>query len=116
MNASLVLGLISLLLLTASIRMFYLALNQGASERVRQRLTAGQVQPVVEKAGWTYLDRAFLRAGLGRPTERMGLALSLYALLILIGYGLGGGIGAVSALLAVPLTLRLFVSDRKSVV
>lgn len=56
MNASLVLGLISLLLLTASIRMFYLALNQGASERVRQRLTAGQVQPVVEKAGWTYLE------------------------------------------------------------
>jgi len=66
MSASLVLGLISLLLFIASIRMFYLALNQGASERVRQRLMAGQVQPVAEKTGWSYLDRAFLRAGLCR--------------------------------------------------
>ncbi len=57
MSASLVLGLISLLLFIASIRMFYLALNQGASERVRQRLMAGQVRPVAEK------DRLELRIG-----------------------------------------------------
>lgn len=63
MSASLVLGLISLLLFIASIRMFYLALNQGASERVRQRLMAGQVQPVAEKTGWSYLDRAFCAPG-----------------------------------------------------
>lgn len=42
----------------------------------------------------------------------MGLALTLYALVVLIGYGLGGGIGAVCALLGVPLMLRLFVSWR----
>lgn len=52
MTASLILGLISVLQLMASIRLFYLALNQEASERVRQRLTAGQVAPVVEKPGW----------------------------------------------------------------
>lgn len=71
MSASLVLGLISLLLFIASIRMFYLALNQGASERVRQRLMAGQVQPVAEKTGWSY-GQGLLRAGLGQPTKRMG--------------------------------------------
>ncbi|EPN33490.1 hypothetical protein A245_43655 [Pseudomonas syringae pv. actinidiae ICMP 19096] len=34
MHASVVLGLISVVLLMVSVRMFYLALNQGASERV----------------------------------------------------------------------------------
>ncbi|RMO88028.1 hypothetical protein ALQ33_04420 [Pseudomonas syringae pv. philadelphi] len=112
MTASLILGLISVLQLMASIRLFYLALNQEASERVRQRLTAGQVTPVVEKPGWARLDRAFIRAGLGHPTERVGLALTLYALVVLIGYGLGGSIGAGCAFLGVPLMLRLFVSWR----
>ncbi|RMO77855.1 type II secretion system F family protein [Pseudomonas syringae group genomosp. 3] len=113
MHASVVLGLISVVLLMASVRMFYLALNQGASERVRQRLTAGHMQPAAaEKAGWSYLDRAFLRAGLGKATERMGLALTLYALSIVLGYWLGGGLGAVSMLLAVPLVVRVFVSWR----
>ncbi|NAT59253.1 type II secretion system protein F [Pseudomonas syringae pv. actinidifoliorum] len=113
MHASVVLGLISVVLLMVSVRMFYLALNQGASERVRQRLTAGYVQPAAaEKAGWSYLDRAFLRAGLGKATERTGLALTLYALSIVLGYWLGGGLGAVSMLLAVPLVVRVFVSWR----
>ncbi|EGH27929.1 type II secretion system protein [Pseudomonas syringae pv. japonica str. M301072] len=114
MSASLVLGLISLLLFIASIRMFYLALNQGASERVRQRLMAGQVQPVAEKTGWR-LPGSGLCARAGQPTKRMGLALSLYALLILIGYATAGVVGALSVLLAVPLTLRVFVSWRYEV-
>ncbi|KOP60357.1 type II secretion system F family protein [Pseudomonas tremae] len=115
MTASLVLGVISLLLLIASVRMFYLALNQDAKERVRRRLTAGQIEPVVEKPGWARLDRAFIRAGLGLPTERMGLALTLYALLILIGYAMADGIGVGCALVGVPLGLRLFVSWRSRV-
>ncbi|MCF5711387.1 type II secretion system F family protein [Pseudomonas tremae] len=115
MTASLVLGVISLLLLIASVRMFYLALNQDAKERVRRRLTAGQIEPVVEKPGWARLDRAFIRAGLGLPTERMGLALTLYALLILIGYAMADGIGAGCALVGFPLGLRLFVSWRSRV-
>ncbi len=45
----------------------------------------------------------------------MGLALSLYALLILIGYATAGVVGALSVLLAVPLTLRVFVSWRYEV-
>ncbi len=45
----------------------------------------------------------------------MGLALSLYALLILIGYATAGVVGALSVLLAVPLTLRMFVSWRYEV-
>ncbi|KOP52360.1 type II secretion system protein F [Pseudomonas coronafaciens pv. porri] len=115
MTASLVLGVISLLLLIASVRMFYLALNQDAKERVRRRLTAGQIEPVVEKPGWARLDRAFIRAGLGLPTERMGLALTLYALLILIGYAMADGISVGCALVGVPLGLRLFVSWRSRV-
>lgn len=112
MSASLWLAIIAVLLLGAAAWLFLLALSRGDSERVMQRLIAGQVQPVVEKPGWTYLDRAFLRAGLGHPTERYGLALTIWAVMMLIGYLGFDWLGAVTVLIGVPLLLRLFVSWR----
>ena len=64
--------LVSLVLLGLSIRLFYRGLRQTGTERVLGRLTQGQLQPVPTKTSWVGLDRAFLRAGLGRPSKRLG--------------------------------------------
>ncbi|MFJ4143495.1 type II secretion system F family protein [Pseudomonas sp. NPDC089734] len=112
MKASWVLAVIFVLLLGAAAYMFYLALNRGASERVMQRLQVGQPQAVEEKPGWERLDRAFLRAGLGRPTERIGLAITLWTLSASLGYGLGDWFGFGVGLVAAPLMLRMYVSWR----
>ncbi|SHN08024.1 tight adherence protein B [Pseudomonas asturiensis] len=112
MSASLWLAFIAVLMLCASAWLFLLALSRGDSERVMERLIAGQVQPIVEKPGWVYLDRAFLRAGLGQPTERVGLLLMTWVAMIVVGYALFDWFGAAAALVGVPLTLRLFVSWR----
>lgn len=105
-----ILALIFILLLGMAGYLFYLSLNRGASERIMQRLNHGQVAPNVEKPGLQRLERAFLRAGLGRPTDRMGLALTVWGLAGLLGYLLGGVIGLLVGLLGAPLLLRLYVS------
>ncbi|GFM89539.1 type II secretion system protein F [Pseudomonas cichorii] len=112
MKASLVLAIIFVLLLGAALYMFYLALNRGASERVMQRLQVGQPIAIEEKPGIEWLERAFLRAGLGKPTERIGLAITLWTLSILLGYLMGDWFGFGVGLVAAPLTLRMFISWR----
>ncbi|MEE4575384.1 type II secretion system F family protein [Pseudomonas alliivorans] len=112
MSASLWLAIIAVLLLCTSAWLFLTALSRADSERVMERLIAGQVQPVVERPTWVYLDRAFLRAGLGHPTERFRLLLMTWAAMTLIGYVMFGWFGAVTGLIGVPLMLRLFVSWR----
>ncbi|RMQ50567.1 Type II secretion system protein [Pseudomonas cichorii] len=112
MKASWILAVIFVLLLGAAVYMFYLALNRGASERVMQRLQIGQVLPVEEKPGMEWLDRAFLRAGLGKPTERIGLALTLWTLSMLTGYLIGDWLGFGVGIVAAPLMLRMYVSWR----
>ena len=112
MSASLWLAIIAALLLCASAWLFLTALSRADSERIMERLIAGQVQPIVERPGWAYLDRAFLRAGLGHPTERFRLLLMTWAAMILIGYAMFGWFGAAIGLIGMPLMLRLFVSWR----
>lgn len=112
MNIVLGLALVFIVLLGASCYLFYLSLNRGASERIMQRLNHGQVAPSVDKPVLQHLERAFLRAGLGRPTDRLGLALTVWGLAMLIGYLLAGGFGLIVGLLGVPMLLRLYVSWR----
>ncbi len=112
MSASLWLAIIAVLMLGTSAWLFLLALSRGDSERVMERLIAGQVQPVTVTPGWVYLDRAFLRAGLGHPTERVRLLLMTWVATIVIGYALFDGFGAVAGLIGMPMLLRLFVSWR----
>ncbi|MDB5981908.1 MAG: type secretion system protein [Pseudomonas sp.] len=112
MAGPLLLGLMFMLLLTASLSLFYRGWRKSASERVLVRLAHGQPQRVAEKPGWERLERAFLRAGLGRPTDRLGLSLVLWALAMLVGYFAGNWFGLLLALLLPPLLLRLYISWR----
>ncbi|MFJ7284086.1 type II secretion system F family protein [Pseudomonas sp. NPDC099000] len=108
----LLLTLICLALLGLSIRLFYRGLRQTSTERVLERLTQGQPEKKVAKSSWAGLDSAFLRAGLGRPTERLGLWLLLWALGVLIGFAIGSWGGLLALLLLPPLILRLYISWR----
>lgn len=112
MMGPLLFSLIGLALLALSTRLFYQGLRQTGTDRVMSRLAEGQPEPVVEKTSWTGLERTFLRAGLGRPTERLGLWLMLWALSILLGYVVASWIGVLALLLLPPLALRLYISWR----
>lgn len=108
----LLLILVCLLLLGLSARLLYRGLRQPGTQRVLERLSQGQPERVVQKTSWTALERAFLRAGLGRPTERIGLWLALWGLLALIGGVAGGWVGLLLASLLPPLLLRVFIQWR----
>ncbi|AZE46405.1 Flp pilus assembly protein TadB [Pseudomonas chlororaphis] len=104
------LALLCLTLLGLSGWMFYNGLRQVRTARVLDRLAQGQPQPNLEKTSWNRLERAFLRAGLGRPTERLGLWLAVWAAGCMLGYGLGNWPGVLALLVAPPLLLRLYIS------
>jgi tight adherence protein B len=104
------LALLCLTLLGLSGWMFYSGLRQARTARVLDRLAQGQPQPSEEKTSWNRLERAFLRAGLGRPTERLGLWLVVWAVGCMLGYGLGKWPGLLALLVAPPLLLRLYIS------
>lgn len=108
----LLLILVCLALLGVSVRLFYNGLRQSGTERILGRLNQGQPQRVVQKTSWTGLDRAFLRAGLGRPTERLGAWLAFWSLAVLMGLAVGGWVGALLLLLIPPLVMRLYVGWR----
>jgi len=113
MFVSALLGLISLLLLGLSIRLFYTSMRKTGRERVLSRL--GQGQPVLAPVTQTTknrLDRLFVRAGLNRPGERQGLWLGLWALLVLLGGVQAGGIGLLLMLVLPPLALHLYLAWR----
>lgn len=99
-----------LILLGLSIHLFLHGLRKNATEKVLNRLAAGQPQLAVEKPAWVGLERMFLRAGLGRPTERFGLWISLWAVAMALGFLLFEWIGLVVTLLAPPLLLRLSIA------
>lgn len=104
--------LVCLIMLGLSMHLLLKGLRQTGTERVLNRLAQGQPQLVVEKTSWVGLERAFLRAGLGRPNERLGRWMLLWAFGMLIGFAAGGWIGLVVCLLVPPLVLRLFISWR----
>ena len=112
MLAPLLLSLICLVLLGLSIHLFFRGVRQTGIERVMDRLAQGQPQLELQKTRWSGLDRAFLRAGMGRPTERMGLWLLLWSLSILIGFAVAGWSGLLALLLLPPLALRLYIAWR----
>ncbi|WP_085700961.1 type II secretion system F family protein [Pseudomonas sp. B26(2017)] len=105
-----ILIVLCLLLLGLSIRLFLQGVRKTANERVLSRLAAGQPQGVAEKTSWTGLERMFLRAGLGRPSERFGLWLSLWVVAMMLGYLLAEWVGLLVLILAPPLILRLYIA------
>lgn len=112
MKGAIVLGLIFMLLTGVSVYLFYRGLNKGANERIMIRLSLGQPDPVGKKPGLARIERAFLRAGLGRPAERLPLALVIWAMAMLVGYLLYDGIGLALGLIVPGVVLRFYVSLR----
>lgn len=112
MAGPLLFGLMFMLLLTASLSLFYRGWRKSAAERVMVRLAHGQPQMLVGKPGWERLERAFLRAGLGRPTDRLSLTLVLWVLAMLMGYFSGNWLGLLLAVVLPPLLLRMYISWR----
>lgn len=110
MLAPLMLIIVCLVLLGLSIRLFLQGLRKTATEKVLHRLAAGQPQRPAEKPVWVGLERMFLRAGLGRPTERFGLWLSLWAVAAGLGYVLADWVGLLLMVVIPPLALRLYIA------
>jgi len=110
MLGPIILIVICLTLLGLSIRLFLQGLRKTATEKVLNRLAAGQPRLAAEKPVWVGLERMFLRAGLGRPTERFGLWLILWALAMALGYFLADWIGLLLMIVIPPLLLRLYIA------
>jgi tight adherence protein B len=109
MLGPIILIVICLTLLGLSIRLFLQGLRKTATEKVLNRLAAGQPQLAPEKPVWVGLERMFLRAGLGRPTERFGLWLSLWALAMALVFFLADWVGLLLMIVIPPLLLRLYI-------
>ncbi|WP_070415425.1 type II secretion system F family protein, partial [Pseudomonas sp. BS-2016] len=82
------------------------------TDRVLERLSDGQPVPQEPNGSWVALERMFQRAGLGKPTDRLGLWLSGWALGMLLGYLLAGGLGLLAMLILPLLLLRVYIAWR----
>ena len=112
MIPALLLFTISFLMFVLSLSLVYRALTDPTTSRVLDRLGEGQPQFAEKIKGVAWLDRAFLQAGLGRPSERLGLWLSLWAGAVVLAGLIGGWVFFLALLVLPPLLLKLFVSWR----
>lgn len=112
MNAAWLLGLIGSLLLVMGMLLLQKGWRQSGHERVLQRL--GQdlpdAGPAPSRAGW--LERAFLRAGLDLPRERIGLLASAWVAAISLGALVGDWPLALALAGVLPLGLRAWLGWR----
>ena len=112
MTPAFLLFLISLLMLGLALSIIYRALRDPATGRVLDRLAQGQPPQTAKTIGLVWLARAFLQAGLGRPSKRIGLWLGLWLLVVTLGALLGGWPALIALVVVPPLLLRVFVSWR----
>ncbi|WP_338476391.1 type II secretion system F family protein [Pseudomonas khavaziana] len=107
-----ILLLICVLLVSLSIWLFQRGLRQAGTDRVLERLADGQPVPQESNSNWVAMERMFQRAGLGKPTDRLGLWLSGWAAAMVLGYLLADWLGLLAMLLVPPLLLRLYIAWR----
>jgi len=107
-----VLLLVCLLLIGLSFWQFQHGLRKAQTDRVLERLGDGQPQTQEPNNKWTALERMFQRAGLGKPTDRLGLWLSAWVIGALFGWLLADGLGLIAMVVTPPLVLRLYISWR----
>ena len=112
MIVPMLLALLAVAFLMLGIGLLRNGLRQAQTDRVLERLAQGQPQSIKDNAVATSLERTFIRAGLGRPTERLGLWLTLWAVGALLGGLLGQWIGLFVMVVTPPLALRLYIAVR----
>ena len=107
-----ILLLICIILIGLSLRMFQSSVRQANTQRVLERL--GDGQPVAQElnSAWAPLERMFLRAGMGKPTEHLGLWFAGWAVSALLGFVLGDWLGLLTMLVLPPLLLRVYIGWR----
>lgn len=103
---------ICLILIGLSVRSFQNGLRRARTERVLDRLAEGQPQLVEESASWSGVERMFLRAGLGKPSDNLRLWLTAWGLGAVLGVMLAGWLGLLVMLLLPPVLLRLYLAWR----
>lgn len=108
--ATAVLFFLSFLMFGLSMRLFYSCLNRADTERVLSRLNQGQAQRPLQKNTLRWLERAFLKAGLSLPSERVGRYLGIWILLVVLAMVIAGWLGLLVMTLLPPLLLRLYIS------
>ncbi|WP_248732308.1 type II secretion system F family protein [Pseudomonas sp. MWU13-2517] len=107
-----ILLLICLILAGLSIRSFQHGLRRAQTERVLDRLAEGQPKPAEVASQWSGMERMFVRAGLGKPSDSLGLWLAMWMLGVLLGLMVAGWPGLLAMLVVPPLLLRLYVAWR----
>ena len=104
--------LICLLMIGLSFWLFHNGVRKAQTDRVLERLGAGQPEAQEQHTQWTGLERMFLRAGLGKPTDSLGLWLSGWVVGALLGFVIADGVGLLVMAVGPPLLLRLYISWR----
>ncbi|GLX90345.1 type II secretion system protein F [Pseudomonas fragi] len=112
MIPALILLLLAVLMFGLGLFIVFHVMRDPATSRVLDRLAEGQPQSGAKAGGVAWLDRAFLQAGLGRPSERLGLWIGLWAGVITVAGLLGGWSFFIASVLLPPLLLRVFISLR----
>nr|WP_314568589.1 type II secretion system F family protein [uncultured Pseudomonas sp.] len=107
-----VLLLVCLLLIGLSFWQLRHGLRKAQTDRVLERLGDGQPEAQEPSTTWTGLERMFLRAGLGKPKDRLGLWLSVWVIGVLLGWLLADGLGLFAMIVGPPLVLRAYISWR----
>jgi tight adherence protein B len=112
MLAPILLALMSLAMLLLGLQLMRRGVRQAQTDRVLERLAHGQPDSPENNPVLTSLERTFMRAGLGKPTERLGLWLTLWALGAVLGLLAFEWLGLLVMLLTPPLALRFYISLR----
>ena len=112
MLVPILLALMSLAMLLLGLQLMRRGVRQAQTDRVLERLAHGQPDSPEGNPVLTSLERTFMRAGLGKPTERLGLWLTLWALGAVLGLLAFEWLGLLVMLLTPPLVLRFYISLR----
>ncbi|WLH69139.1 type II secretion system F family protein [Pseudomonas sp. FP2309] len=107
-----ILLLTCIILVGLSLSLFKNGLRRASTDRVLERLAEGQPVAAQAVAGWDGLERMFQRAGLGKPTDRLGLWLTGWALGALLGLVVAEWLGLLLMIAVPPLALRVYIAWR----
>lgn len=109
---ALILGLFGLLMLGASVGLFYNGVRKSAQERTLQRLGQLPEMVMIEPPARGWLELMLLRAGFDRRADRLMLWGAAWLLLVALAGGIAGWPGAILTLVLGPMLWRLYMSWR----